>query len=147
MKRHLNVATNVGRLNRSQEETCVIVLAIAPIPDKAEELAPPGRVEEVRSSNFGTGPSWEYVDNARWYPVANEEMADLMAVAPIDSLTEEQYRRFSKVVLPRSHFFQGFSREEMPPLDWIKRTFTRHLAVAQFWRRKKSNGEMSFVRS
>jgi hypothetical protein len=74
-------------------------------------------------------------------------------IAPIESVTEEQYRHFYRVILPefydelvsgrsiQRHYGQvykpeywvpwetKFLKQEMPPLAWIKKTFPNHLAV------------------
>ena len=69
-----------------------------------------------------------------------------MQIAPVESITQESYRRFSRVVLPLFGGLYGFfPREETPPLDWIKRSFINHIAVAQYWRHKKSDHKVSSV--
>ena len=117
-----------------------IRLVIVRLPDDVETVSSPERLENLRSAGFGTGPSWEHVDGAEFYPLGNEEVANLMQLASVESLTDEQYRKISSVIIPLgSGLYHGFSGEEVPPLDWIKRNFIGRIAVTQYWRLKQSD--------
>lgn len=62
-------------------------------------------------------------------------------IAPIESVTPEAYERFYRVVTPGCTTFGGvsylpwkpidemFPKQEMPPLDWLKKEYAGHLAV------------------
>ena len=62
-------------------------------------------------------------------------------IAPIESVTEEAYKAFFRVVIGRGLVFGGqqylpwkeigqtFPKNEMPPLDWLKREYAGHLVV------------------
>ena len=134
---HGNIATNRNYPNPRQEKhTRGVLLSIARLPKDAEKSARPGALEELRSSSLDTEHSWEHVDNADWHSIGDIEMANKMLLVPVESITKEQYRRFSEVVLPSfGGHYEGFSGPEMPPLDWIKRNFIGHIAVVQYWRR------------
>ena len=124
-----------------------IDLTIVRLPDDVdfETVSNRERLEKLRSGGFGTGPSWEEVDGAEFYPLGNQELANVMLFASVESLTDEQYRKFSSVIVPSgSGFYHGFSGEEVPPLDWIKRNFIGHIAVVQYWRLKES-GDGTFT--
>jgi len=113
-----------------------IVLAIiwATI-DHPEAYKEPDKIKELRSSSFGDGPSREDVNGASWHPFGDEEVANVMHFAPVESLTEVQYRRFSEVILPSvDKLYKSFFGPDIPPLDWIKRNFGHHVAVAAYWR-------------
>jgi hypothetical protein len=148
MKNHqINNATNGNYSgSRKEKQACEIQLVIVRLPEDFEKVADPEALEELRSWGFGPGPSWKDVDGAKWHPIDDEEVANAMLIAPVESITEESYRRFSRVVLPLFGGLYGFfSREETPPLDWIKRTFINHIAVVQYWRHKKSDHKVSSV--
>lgn len=62
-------------------------------------------------------------------------------IAPIESLTEEQFDKFYRVVVGSGRVFGGeeylpwkpidemFPRREKPPLDWLKKEYADHLVV------------------
>ena len=62
-------------------------------------------------------------------------------IAPIDTLTEEAYGRFYRIVTPYARTFGGdeympwketgecFKRREKPPLDWLKKEYEGHIVV------------------
>jgi len=122
---------------------CRIILVIPRVPNNFEERADSARLQKLRSATFGTGPCWEDVDTAHWYQMGeDQEMANKTMLATVESLTEEQYRRFSKVVVPSANgMYDGFSGGEMPLLEWIKSTFSNYPAVAQYWRRNLSQND------
>ena len=63
-------------------------------------------------------------------------------IAPIESLTEEVYKRFYRIVTPycrtygdeeylpwREPVEEKFRKREKPPLDWLKKEYEGHLVV------------------
>lgn len=62
-------------------------------------------------------------------------------IAPIETLTDESYKNFFRVVTPGCIIFGGedylpwkpvgemFPEREMPPLDWLKENYKGYLAV------------------
>lgn len=62
-------------------------------------------------------------------------------IATIESVSEEAYKRFFRVVTGRGRVFGGeyyapwkpldemFPKQEMPPLDWLKKEYAGHLVV------------------
>jgi hypothetical protein len=81
----------------------------------------------------GTGKSVEWP--TQWKRHAGDVM-------PVEQLTEEQLKKFYRVVCDGYGPFGGeryypwkagtdgvFEANEMPPLDWLKKTFTEHVAV------------------
>ena len=125
-----------------------LVLTIVPFPYEFE-ATDPERLKELQSSSFGTGPSWEDVDSADWYPWGDgkTEVANLVRLASVESITEEQYRRFSEVHFPPSDGgYGGFSGQEMPSLDWIKLCFGDDIAAVGYQRYKKSAAGVSSER-
>jgi hypothetical protein len=149
VKNHqLNIATNSNYPGpRREKQACELQLVIARLPEDFEKVADPEALKRLRSSSSTKELSLEDLDGAYWYPIDDEEVANIMYVAPLESITEEQDRRFSRVVLPLFGGLYGFfcTQEETPPLDWIKRTFINHIAVVQYWRNKKSDDEVSSV--
>jgi hypothetical protein len=149
MKNHqINIATNGNHpLPRQEKQTRQLQLVIVRLPEGFEKVANPEALEKLRSSSCATKElSSELLDGVNWDSTGDEELANAMQIALVESITEESYRRFSRVVLPLFGGLYGFfSREETPPLDWIKRTFINHIAVTQYWRHKKSDDEVSSV--
>ena len=83
------------------------------------------------------------VDDANWFPMRDGyEIANKTMLANIDSLTEEQYRRFHRLVIPlltSDTHYEGFSGEEMPPLDWLKLNYPDRLVVVEYERHARPN--------
>jgi hypothetical protein len=53
-------------------------------------------------------------------------------VMPIEKLTEEHLKKFYRLVLPDHHgtrWAEGDSEQEMPPVEWLKKTFAKHFCV------------------
>jgi len=99
-------------------------------------MTDPSKLQNFRSNSFGTGPSWEDVSGVDWYPVGDREVANLVGIAPVESLTQEHINDF-RVVLPWfDNCYQGFSGLEIPPLLWIQRSFPNHGAVVHYWRHR-----------
>lgn len=80
----------------------------------------------------GTGKAVEWSTNWAKHP------GDIM---PIESLTEEVYKLFHRVVMPHARVFGGeeylpwkesggmFIEREMPPLGWLKKDYAGYLVV------------------
>jgi hypothetical protein len=102
-------------------------LSICHAPDNVEKVAPPERLKKFKASSFGTGLCCDWFNDDTWYPSAytDSEINLTVLSAPVESLTEEQYRKFSRVVLPTPDgLCEGFSGKAMPSLDHIKRSFS-----------------------
>jgi hypothetical protein len=99
-------------------------------------------------SDFGGEPSWDDVRDAEWRALGDtEEVAVRLLIAPVESLTEQQYRGFSEVVLPsKDGFYDRFLGAEIPLLTSIKDVFTNHAAIAHFVRPKEQEAKNSQVR-
>jgi hypothetical protein len=145
MKNHqVNIATNASA--RQEKQRPELQLVIVRLPENVEKLADPQALEELWSRSCRKQLSWEHVEGAHWHPTDDEQVANLMYILQVESLTDESFESFSRVVLPLFGGLYGFfSRQETPPLDWIKRHFSKHIGVAMYWRPKKSDDEVSSV--
>jgi hypothetical protein len=129
--------TNNG-LN-SSEYAYSIVFAAPLMAANLDEPRGSERFDELRSSSFEDGPSWKKVKAATWLSVGDgEEIANVVDIAWLESMTEQQYRRFTKVRLSTNGIYKGFSDEEIPPLEWVKLQYPNQAAVAQYWRKRLS---------
>jgi len=145
MKDHqINSANNANYPGPSQEkQTPELQLVIVPLPEDFEKVADPEALKFRSTSWTARELPWERVDGAEWSPTGDEEVANVMNMRFVESITEESYRRFSRVVLPLFGGLYGFfSRQETPPLNFIKQSFRNHMAVAQYWRHKESDDEL-----
>ena len=86
----------------------------------------------VSKASFGTmdGP-W---DEAEWFRQGSVEVNSVHCVAPIESMTGEQYDRISEVTLPFNTGYELFEGVRRPPLHWIKGVFPNHAAVLYCYR-------------
>jgi hypothetical protein len=114
-------------------------LAVVHAPDNVEKVAPPERLKKFKASSFGTGLCCDWFNDDSWSPSAytDAECNRTILSAPVESLTEEQYRKFSRVILPTPDgLCEGFSGKAMPSLDHIKRNFSfpRYIASVVCWR-------------
>ena len=151
MKNHeVNIAPNGNYPSSKQgNQTCEVQLVIVPLPENLERLADLKALEKIRSTSCEANElSCAQADGWEWLPTDGEEVANRMRVVPIESITEELYQRFSRLLLPLFGGLYGFfSGEKISPLDWVKRSSTNHLGVVQFWRHKKSDDKVSSVRN
>ena len=86
----------------------------------------------VSKASFGTiDGSW---DEGEWSREGSVEVNNLHRIAPIESITGEQYERISQVILPFDSGYELFAGKQRPPLHWIKSVFTNHVAVLYCFR-------------
>jgi hypothetical protein len=130
---------NVQKLNivspKHEKHTYQLYLSIGRVPT-VEEGAKPERIELLRTTSFGTRFGKESFDGD-WHPDDDRELNSMVLLAPVESLTEEQYRKFFRVIVPTPDgLLEGFSGEKIPSLDRIKRSFPFpwYYARAVCWR-------------
>jgi hypothetical protein len=127
-------------MNYSEIQNIEIILVVPRMPD---EIRKTKKYDELRRHSFGNGPSLSDVDDAHWFPMRDgHEMANKTMLANIDSLTEEQYRRFHRLVVPlvtSDTHYESFSGEEMPPLDWLKLNYPDRVVAVEYERLTRPN--------
>ena len=129
-------------MNYSEIQNIEIILVVPRMPENLDEIRKTKEYGELRRGSFGNGPSLTDVDDANWFPTRNgKEMANKTKLANIDRLTEEQYRRFHRLVIPSvmsDTEYEDFSGEEIPPLDWLKLNYPDRVVVAEYCRHARS---------
>jgi len=82
-------------------------------------------------------PANQQDGRAKWPTEWAEHPGDIV---PLESVSEESYKKFFRVVIGRRTFGgedylpwkkieEMFPRREMPPLEWLKNEYAGHLAV------------------
>jgi len=109
-----------------------LVLVIPRLPRGATEH--PKYRDLMKNTSCEGIASWP--DDGEWYPMVDGiEVNHFVRLASLESLTEEQYSKFSEVVVPFEDTYTGFEKPDLPSLDWLKHTFPNHPVVAQCHRR------------
>lgn len=123
--------------SNNSEYTYSIVLIVPRMfrnMNKAQELE---RLQQIRSATFENGPAWGHVEAAEWLPLGRDaEIASKIEIAWLASVTEQEYGQFARLVLPINGIYEGFSGDEIPPLDWIKLQYPDRAAVALYCRKR-----------
>jgi hypothetical protein len=79
-------------------------------------------------------PGWNELDAMEWFSLSDVEVCQTMVMVSLKSVTEESYKKFSRVVIPGEFFYEGFQGEEMPPLGLLKTMFPYYFACVQYKR-------------
>ena len=123
------------RLNEERKHYSLLV-----IPRNANALEQ-GVMSELRRAHVSSQeineiaePCWNELDAMDWYSLDDVEMCHMMVMVSLKSVTEESYKKFSRVVIPGDLFYEGFEGEEMPALARLKKMFPYYFACVQYGR-------------